>query len=59
VFASPSEVKGFAENKKDYIGVCIGAKTAHEAERLGINNIVAKNASDDGIVDAVVEDCGK
>jgi uroporphyrinogen III methyltransferase/synthase len=59
VFASPSEVKGFAENKGAYIGVCIGAKTAQEAKRLNIQHIVAKTASDDGIVDAIVEDCGK
>jgi uroporphyrinogen III methyltransferase/synthase len=56
VFASPSEVKGFAEVEKNYTAVCIGCRTASEAEKHSLKYIVSESASDDGIVDAIIKD---
>ena len=56
VFASPSEVEGLRENNNNYIAVCIGNKTANEAEKSGLKYIVAKVTSDSGIINAIKED---
>lgn len=56
VFASPSEVEGLRENDNNYMAVCIGNKTANEAEKSGLKYIVAKDTSDSGIINAIKED---
>lgn len=55
VFASPSEVKGFSENEKNYIGVCIGKTTLAEAEKQGIKAILSETTDDEGIVKAIIK----
>jgi uroporphyrinogen-III synthase/uroporphyrinogen III methyltransferase/synthase len=60
VFASPSAVRGFvnllAGRRLPVSAVCIGPSTASEADAVGFEVItVAREASDSGLVDAVVE----
>jgi len=60
VFASPSAVRGFvsllAGRRLPASAVCIGPSTASEADAVGFEMItVAREASDPGLVDAVVE----
>ncbi len=57
VFASPSEAEGFARLNIKATAVCIGAKTAARAMKLGFECIVATKQSEDGIVAALVERC--
>lgn len=59
VFASSSEVRSFAGNSIDYTGVCIGEKTAEEAEKYGISYVVSKKQSNKGIVECIIEDAVK
>lgn len=56
VFASASEVRNFVGNKLNYIGVCIGEKTAEEAKKYGISCIVAKKQSNEGIAECIIKD---
>lgn len=54
VFASPSEVSGFLQNKKNYIGVAAGKTTLDFAKKCGINCILAASASDADITEAIL-----
>jgi uroporphyrinogen III methyltransferase / synthase len=60
IFASPSAVRGFvsllAGRRLPVSAVCIGPSTASEADAVGFESItVAREASDPGLVDAVLE----
>lgn len=55
VFASPSEVKGFSRNEKNYTAVCIGTTTLAEAEKQGLSCITAKSTDSKGIISAILQ----
>ncbi len=60
-FASASAVRGFvaaaggAEHLKGLKAACIGEKTAAEAEKAGMDVFVAKEATLDGLITAILE----
>ena len=59
VFTSASTVRAFAENTKDlsyenFKAVCIGPETAREAEKNKMEYVSSKEATMDGIVEALI-----
>lgn len=58
-FTSASTVRGFMRMDVDtarFTGVCIGKTTKEEADRLGINTIIAEQAKIDSLCEAILKD---
>lgn len=58
VFGSPSQVRCF-ERTEGYTAVCIGHTTAAQAQKAGLNCIIAENTDDEGIIEAILRKEGK
>lgn len=63
VFMSGSAVRGFAAafpglSLSGIKAVCIGSRTAREAERRGMETVVAKEASTDSLIEKIQEEYG-
>lgn len=57
VFASPSEAAYFETDRRDFKAVCIGRRTLEVAQKRGLDCVLAKTQTDDGLFQAVC-DCG-